>query len=434
MSTPDALVPTISALQTEQAALQAILAQTPAPTATPNASPTIQATATQPPLPNPTPAVGILGLRQSLYFLAPDAQGRDQIWRLDPDGTTRTQLTEETRSLTEFDVSNRGDLAYVVWDTPKVVPRLMVQTTDNEPPQVIAELNADGETILHVRWLPDGDRLVFHRSVIIENTNTSNSEPPQTASELVLYNLPQASSKVLLRAGPDPIDPEIGTMFTNESVEFDAMNDWNVVYQVTMISADGRFLLLNDSGGPFWFVYDLNTDSVYHYNIRAVSADLNSNGLFVCLAGVTSEPAYLGKQALLCADVVANSVSTYLETPPWQPFSLDYWQDDNAIVFLQMGGEAGSPMLQVYGMNLNETEPLLLRQLDFTFSDPQTSRSDVLYAPQKDPLNGMVILAGKTPEMTTPGLVLVPLDAKKPVQTIETGQAHQPRWGPIALP
>jgi hypothetical protein len=429
-STPDPLVPTIAALQTEQAALLSILVETPAPSPTPTASP--QPTSTKAPFPSSTPLPGSLKLPQSLYFLALDTNGIHQIWRLEPDGSTISQLTAETRSLTDFDVSPRGDLAYVVWDTPQVVPRLIVQTVLEDSPQIIAELNGDGESIQHVRWLPDGGSLVFHRSVAIESP--TSGETPQTASELVLYTLSDASFKVLLRSGPDSIDPSSGTMYTNESVEYDALNEWNVVYRVRDISIDGRYLLLDDSGGPFWLVYDLATDSVYHHNIRAVSADFNSNGLLVCLAGVTSEPSYLGKQALLCADVVQNNVTTYLNTPPWQPFGLDYWETDNAVVFLQYNVQEGESKLQVYGMNLSETEPLLLREEPFSFNDARDGTNEVIYTSQEDQENGMVVLTGQTPEMKSPGLVFVPLDTTKPIQFVETGAARQPRWGPIFIP
>ena len=90
--------------------------------------------------------------------------------------------------------------------------------------------------------------------------------------------------------------------------------------------------------------------------------------------------------------------------------------------------------VQLYGMNLDGSEPLLLRQELFNFTDTQTGPGEVLYAPQENQANGLAILVGQTPAMVSPGLVIIPLDASKPLQYLEIGPARQPRWGPVGLP
>ena len=67
---------------------------------------TPQPTPTQQPT---TPAV----LPAPLYFLALSGT-TPQIWRIETNGTTRSQITQEAAGVTDFDVSPRdGSLAYV---------------------------------------------------------------------------------------------------------------------------------------------------------------------------------------------------------------------------------------------------------------------------------------------------------------------------------
>jgi Tol biopolymer transport system component len=75
--------------------------------ATPSAVPTLAAT----PLPTPTPAPALLP--HSLYFLSARS-GSPQVWRLERDGATFAQLTDEAEAVLSFDVSPAdGGIAYV---------------------------------------------------------------------------------------------------------------------------------------------------------------------------------------------------------------------------------------------------------------------------------------------------------------------------------
>jgi hypothetical protein len=87
-----------------------VLSATAAP-ATPT-QPPATSTATPEPVPTQPPAVPAV-LPAPLYFLAPGGP-TPQIWRIESDGTTRTQITQEAAGVTDFDAAaGDGSLAYV---------------------------------------------------------------------------------------------------------------------------------------------------------------------------------------------------------------------------------------------------------------------------------------------------------------------------------
>ncbi len=66
------------------------------------------------PVATPSPVDGVEVLQRTLYYLAPDGEDIAQIFRLETDGVTQTQITTEASSVTDYDVSQvDGSVAYV---------------------------------------------------------------------------------------------------------------------------------------------------------------------------------------------------------------------------------------------------------------------------------------------------------------------------------
>jgi hypothetical protein len=427
----EALETKIPALETEQAALKTQLAlfEQPTATSTPPPIPTTRPTDTPDPLlAEPTPAPGILP--RALYFLGADANGTTQVWRLDKDGVSLTQLTSENQPVQAYAVNAIGDLAYAAWTTPEGSPKLVIRPAGSLTPTILDEREAAGETIEHVRWLPDNDTVVYHRSVTGGTVTEAN--PFGLLGELVVANVFSGTSRVLVRSTDDPAENVTATLYTNESIEYNAGNDWRISYRVTQISPDGRYLLVNDGGGPFWLIYDLQESTLRRLDILAYSASMDPNAQTVCLTGVTGRSNYGAFQALLCADFTARAVDTYLESPAWNPFGVDYWAEDRAVVFLQWQAVNGAMgKLQVYGYDLDTPEPVLLREEAFDFAgNPAELDGAILHGLRQTMAGGMVVVAGQAEAMPEPGLALLPLDpAVQPLYVPGLGQVSQVSWG-----
>jgi hypothetical protein len=125
-----------------------------------------------------TPAVKIPAhLPHSLYFLADDTNGNDQIWRMDKNFGGITVLTEEVNGIEDFDVSpSNGYLAYltnnkiVITNSDGKYIRLLIegQQYDNntwyETPRVTSPL-----------WSPDGRMISFgYKGLKLANEDGSN--------------------------------------------------------------------------------------------------------------------------------------------------------------------------------------------------------------------------------------------------------------------
>jgi dipeptidyl aminopeptidase/acylaminoacyl peptidase len=128
-----------------------IVSTIPALTETPQPAATLTPT---------TPTV----LPAPLYYLAPNG-ATSQIWRIETDGTTRTQITQEAAGVSDFDVSaHDGSLAYISGNT--------LITTDGlgnnrsvlvQGPTLSPERNESYYTaeLTRPRWSPDGTRLAY---------------------------------------------------------------------------------------------------------------------------------------------------------------------------------------------------------------------------------------------------------------------------------
>ncbi len=122
----------------------------------------LMSTATQTPGAAPTPAAV---LPAPLYYLAPGSSATQQIWRIEIDGATRTQITQEAADITDFDISpSNGALAYVSNNVLITTDRLgQNRSVMVEGPPLAPQRNESYYTaeITKPRWSPDGSRLAY---------------------------------------------------------------------------------------------------------------------------------------------------------------------------------------------------------------------------------------------------------------------------------
>lgn len=92
-------------------------------------------------------------LPQPLYFLS-EQSGSAQIWRMDEDARTVTQVTNEYQPVASFDVSQTGKLAYLSQK------QVIISDPDGQNRQVVASLAPDA-WILNLAWSADGRYLAY---------------------------------------------------------------------------------------------------------------------------------------------------------------------------------------------------------------------------------------------------------------------------------
>ena len=155
-----------------------------------------------------------------LYYLVPGDDTTQQIWRIETDGSTRTQITQEAAGVSDFDVSARdGSLAYLTGNA--------LITTDGrghnrsvlvQGPTLAPERGESYYTteVTRPRWSPDGSRLAYGLSGInlIDATGGAstallpndpipgpNDPMTQTASLYWPHNWSPDGSRMLIEIG-----------------------------------------------------------------------------------------------------------------------------------------------------------------------------------------------------------------------------------------
>ncbi|MBI3360258.1 MAG: PD40 domain-containing protein [Chloroflexi bacterium] len=137
-----------------------LMALTPRPSLTPNAgTPPSGLIVTAPPI---TSVPGILP--RPIYFIA-NRIGSDQVWRVETDAKTLTQITKEEKPVTDFDVSpSDGTLAYVA-DNQLILAdrsggkRHVLIAGPALPPT--PDNSYWSQQVSNPAWSPDGTRLAY---------------------------------------------------------------------------------------------------------------------------------------------------------------------------------------------------------------------------------------------------------------------------------
>ncbi len=166
----------------------------------PTATPQPQSTASLTPEP---PTV----LPRSLYYLAQDANGKGQIFRLGRDGTTITQITFEQEGVNGFDISPvDGTIAYVVGN------KLIVVEANGANNQTLVQ-DSNVKNLYRPMWSPvekaiaydNGRDVIFYSfdmeksGVLLMGSDTENNYP-------VLFS--PDGNKLIVRRHKIPSSPE----------------------------------------------------------------------------------------------------------------------------------------------------------------------------------------------------------------------------------
>jgi dipeptidyl aminopeptidase/acylaminoacyl peptidase len=152
-------------------------------------------------------------LPRSLYFLGVDNQTISQIFRLERDGRTKTQLTFEPANVDDYDISPAdGSLIYVTED------QLIWVNADGSNRHVLVE----GGT--QPVFSPDGKRLAYARgglnlydlstgatTLVFEDHPLEGSLPPETYAPL---SFSPDGTKLLVTIGHPPDSPATAAIYT----------------------------------------------------------------------------------------------------------------------------------------------------------------------------------------------------------------------------
>jgi Tol biopolymer transport system component len=112
---------------------------------------------------------------QPLYFLAQDSQSHMQVFRMEQDGLTVTQLTSEPINVLDYDVAPNGDGSLVY----EIDNQLILVNGDGSNRRVLVEGSARGNVrgFYHPVFSPDGKMLAYgNGSLILYNVATGESK------------------------------------------------------------------------------------------------------------------------------------------------------------------------------------------------------------------------------------------------------------------
>jgi len=239
----------------------------------------------------PTTGTGGASLPHTLYYLAPDNAGITQVFRMETDGTTQRQVTSESVSINDYDVSLvDGSVAYVA---------------NNQ----LLYINADGS---ERRLLVDGDAVDPNNPFISTISSPVFSLDGQTLAYgykgLQIYSFSVDESELVVE---NQIDDAGGGLFVPQEL-----------YAPERYSPDGMKLLITLS------YYEGASSAVYY---PATNALVRLDG---------------GEGALICCDDIewsADSSNFYSASSSAGMFSPGLWKVDAATgeVTTLIPGDAG---------------------------------------------------------------------------------------------
>ena len=160
-------------------------------------------------------------LPQRLYFLSHDSQSILQVFRLERDGRTKTQLTFEPTQVWDYTVSPAdGNLAY------EVNSQLVLVNADGSNRRTLIQgaPNAQGRGFYKPVFSPDGKRLAYARgglnvydlasgvnAFVLEDHPLEGSLPPETYAPA---SFSPDGTKLLLTIGHPPDSPFTAALYT----------------------------------------------------------------------------------------------------------------------------------------------------------------------------------------------------------------------------
>ena len=160
-------------------------------------------------------------LPRRLYYLGHDNQGLSQIYRMERDGKTKTQLTVERSNVWEYDVSQAdGSLVY------ENDGQLIMVNADGSNRRVLVEgiPNSNAHGIYHPLFSPDGKMLAYAlggvnlydfssgvNSLLIQDHPNDGSMVPET---YVPDTFSPDGTKLLVTIGHPPDNPSTAAIYT----------------------------------------------------------------------------------------------------------------------------------------------------------------------------------------------------------------------------
>ena len=373
----------------------------PVPTSTPdeNAVATAVATmmsglATDTPLPEPTatptPEPSTL-LPRDLYYLNLDSNKNQQIYRLNRDGTSITQITFEQSRVQNYDISPvDGTIVYSTQGS------LITVNKDGENRQILLQ---DPEINFPLLWSSDGNTIIY-----LSGRNM-----------VVAYSLATGNSEVLLSGDDDEtvspvsISPDDRKLIIRKYVDPMGLGGTLNMYDlasrsITQIGEEG-----NDVPSP---CYD--SKNVW-----------NTLDTLFCYKHVRVGGRWLG---LWRVNVIDGSIETLISSesrPPCSPVAAPHQNGNGNLYYLY--GENDDSSYPSLSLVRSETDGITNR---VTLRPESFNVLNAIWTPN---FSAIVIVQHDGIEPIPANMVLVPLDTSLPVVTLmaETGvlDANSLRWG-----